>query len=853
MLNTKKLTSAIQVALFIGSASLVAGSALAQTQTNDQQEQAQSLDRVEVVGSRVKRADIEGALPVTVINRASIEASGDMSVADVLRDTSFASFGNFRPQSGSSAQGLADIDMRGLGSSRTLVLVDGRRLPKAPFADSAQDLNAIPMAAVERIEILSDGASAVYGSDAIGGVVNIVLRKDYEGAEFRAGLGMTKVKGGDTHEYAATFGTSSDRGRLIASVSANDRGMVFTRDQIGYVQGYSSYGNNYLATIANPRFNPALPVDPRTNPQTIQAYQAVPGFACNSNGFWMAPDGACSFDFNSVAANEASVKNKGLFARGDYQITDDWSVYMSTMVSKINTFGRYAPVPAQVIVADGTLNDVIKGDGLPTRLRHRFAAVGNRDTTSDANMTDLVLGFQGRVYDKVDLDFGIRRSNYRYNEFGTGYTVNPLAVAALESGDYNVLDPFGNDPAVLSAIQATINRRSLSTIEEAFANASFDLFELGGGTSGLAVGAESRKETYADLYDSLSEAGVIDGSAGNSAAGSRRVDSLYAEWVLPFTSALEMTFAGRYDRYNDYGSDFSPKVGIRFQPLANLTFRGSYGTGFRAPTLSLLTQKDSFSAESVQDAITCAAAPNQTCQVDTWTKANPNLTSEQSKQWSVGFAYDPTDWLNMTLDWYNIKIDDRIKLFEAQELIDRANSGVALPPGLSVDRVAGGRIERINMGYGNQGWLKTDGADFNLRTNFALAAGRLTNWLNMGYVNTYETDDEDFLGKLGSPKIRANLTNSYSTGAWTFGLASHYIGSQEGRAYQPANTETVSSYTTHDAYVSVQTPFNATFTIGANNFTDRYPQLVTYGGRPWNFSLYDAYGRTVYFRYIQKF
>ena len=851
MLNTKKLTSAIQFALLIGTASLVAGNAFAQDQ-NQNEEEAKSLDRVEVVGSRVKRADIEGALPVTVINRAAIDASGDMSVADVLRDTSFASFGNFRPQSGSSAQGLADIDMRGLGSSRTLVLVDGRRLPKAPFADSAQDLNAIPMAAVERIEILSDGASAVYGSDAIGGVVNIVLRKDYEGAEIRAGLGMTDVKGGDTHEYAATFGTSSERGRMIASVSANDRGMVYTRDQIGYTRGVSSYGNNYLATIANPDYDPTLPTND-DNPTTIQAWQVVPGFACNSDGFWMMSTGACSFDFNSVAANEASVKNKGLFARGDYQINDDWSVYMTTMVSKVNTFGRYAPVPAEVTVADGTPNDVDPTDGLPTVLRHRFAAAGNRDTSSDANMTDFVLGFQGRIKDKVDLDFGIRRSNYRYNEFGTGYTVNPLARAALESGDYSVLDPFGNDASVLSSIQATINRRALSTVEEAFATASFDVMELGGGTSGMAVGVEHRKENYADIYDSLSEAGVIDGSAGNSAQGDRTVSSLFVEWVMPFTSTFEATLAGRYDKYNDYGSDFSPKLGLRWQPLDNLTIRGSYGTGFRAPVLSLLTMKDSFSAESVEDAITCAGSPNNTCQVDTWTRANPDLTSETSKQWSAGFAYDPTDWLNVTLDWYNIKIEDRIKLFGAQELIDRVASGQSLPPGLSVVRVPGGRIDRINMGYGNQGWLKTDGADLNVRTNFDLSGGRLTNWLNLGYVNTYKTDDEVYDGKIGSPKIRANLINAYSMGAWTFGLASHYIDGQEGRAFQPNDTDSVASYTTHDAYVTVQTPFNATITVGANNLTNRYPELVTYDGRPWNFSLYDAYGRSVYFRYVQKF
>lgn len=852
MTTLKKLPNAIKLALFVSAASLASGSVFAQEQTDTEGQDATSLDRIEVTGSRIKRAALEGALPVTVIDRASIEASGDMSIADVLRDTAFASFGNFKPQSGSSAQALADIDMRGLGSNRTLVLVDGRRLPKAPFADSAQDLNSIPFAAVERIEILSDGASAVYGSDAIGGVINIILRKDFTGAEVRAGLGMSEVKGGDTHEYAATVGISGDRGRLIASVSANDREMVFTRDQIGYEQGYSSYGNNYLTDIPNPDFDPNQPVSD-DNPEMIAAWQAIPGFACDSNGFWMAPDGACSFDFNAVAANEASVKNRGLFTRGDYQINDDWSVYMSAIVSKVNTFGRYAPVPAQVTVADGTPNDVDPNDGQPTVIRHRFAAAGNRDTTSDSTMSDLVLGFQGRLGESVDLDFGIRRSNFRYNEFGTGYTVNPLARAALEDGSYNVLDPFGNDPTVLSAIKATINRRSLSTVKEIYANASFDLMEMGGGTSAMAIGAEFREETFADLYDSLSEAGVIDGSAGNSASGDRNVGSVFAEWVMPFTKTFEATLAGRFDKYNDYGSDFSPKLGLRWQPLENLTFRGSVGTGFRAPELSLLTMKDSFSAESVRDARACAGAPNNICQVDTWTKANPDLTSETSKQWSLGLAYDPTDWLNVTADWYNIEIEDRIKLFGAQELIDRDASGDTLPPGLSVVRLPGGLIDRINMGYGNQGWLKTDGIDFNLRTRFDTMGGRLSNWLNLGYVNKYETDDEVFDGKLGSPKMRANLVNTLSVGDWTMGLTSHYIKDQSGRAFDPESTDTVGSYVTHDVYVSVKTPFNATISIGANNVANKYPELVDYDGRPWNFNLYDAYGRTLYFRYQQSF
>src|SRR5690606_25483519 len=151
MSNFNQLSNAIRFALFAGAASMLAAPAFAQ----DSDSETTTLDTIEVTGSRLKRADVEGAVPVIVIDRAQIDASGDVSVADVLRDTTFASFGNFKPQSGSSAQSLATIDLRGLGSGRTLVLVDGRRAPTNPMsASSGSDLNAIPLAAVERIEIL---------------------------------------------------------------------------------------------------------------------------------------------------------------------------------------------------------------------------------------------------------------------------------------------------------------------------------------------------------------------------------------------------------------------------------------------------------------------------------------------------------------------------------------------------------------------------------------------------------------------------------------------------------------------------------------------------------------------------
>ena len=858
-LNRNLLSDSVRYGLVAGLAGVVlAPAAFAQDAKKD--EEAKTLDRIEVTGSRLKRAEIEGAVPVIVIDRASIDATGDVSVADVLRDSTFASFGNFRPQSGSSAQSLATVDLRGLGSGRTLVLIDGRRAPTNPMsASSGSDLNAIPLAAVERIEILSDGASAVYGSDAIGGVVNVILRKDFNGAELRYGYGATNVTGGDLEDVSAVFGTSSDRGRLIGGASYSSRGMVYTRDQIGgNVLGVSTYGNNYynwrVGQAADPE-NPGSMIP-------VGGIRPVPGFACNDNGFWTLPNGRCSFDFNSVAANEASVKNKSVFVRGDYEINDDWSVYMSANVTKVYTFGRYAPVPGVVTVAEGSAQDIIQGDDLPTYYYHRFAAAGNRDGLTDTTNSDFLLGFQGQLSDKVSVDFGIRRSDYKYGDIGRGYILGSLADIAASNGSYNLSDPFGASPEVLQGFTVTISRDSRWQTSEVFGSVAFDLFEMGGGVSNAVVGAEYREDRYYDQYDSLSESGTVLGSAGNSSGGNREVYAAYFEWLFPFTSTFDVTVAGRFDRYSDYGSDFSPKIAARWQPLENLTFRGSYGQGFRAPGLDVLTQKETFSAEPIFDLRSCIASgtPAATCngnnppllQVDSYSIANSGLSSETSKQYSLGVVYDPVEWLDLSLDYFNIKIEDAISAISAQDMVDCDNDPAtygACPTGLSVTRRPDGSIRSLRTGWANKGVVETTGLDFRANTDFDLGGmGSLRNQLSVSYLLSYE--EEDAIGQMidqrnlvGAPKLRANLQNVWTYGDFGVTFGTNFIG-KNGR---------VGGYATNDLQFTYNTPWNAKIAVGATNVGDRYPQLVAYDGRPWNFYLYDAYGRTTYFRYTQSF
>lgn len=858
-----KLANAIQVALFVGTATLVSGAAFAQTQPEQKQDETKALDRIEVTGSRVKRADIEGALPVTVVDRATIEASGKVSVAELLQTSTFNSFGSFTPTSGSSAQSFSEVSMRGLGGGRTLVLIDGRRAPTSPQTGEGQDLNTIPLAAVERIEILSDGASAIYGADALAGVINIITRKDFNGAELSIGMGMSK-RGGDTQEASALFGISGERGRMLGGVSYNERGITYTRD-LGWVgRGGSTYSNNY--------YNFAR--DPDGKPVATSRISAVPG-GCTNPGFYMSGTN-CLYDFNAVAGNTASITQKGLFGRGDYQINDAWSVYYSGNVTRVQSFGRFAPTPEYILLNASSPNNTTGSDVM---LKHRFAALGPRDNFDESNVYDFTLGFNWQATDNVFVDFGIRRSESRFVSHGRNYVSIPEATRLMNSGEYNIFNPIGNSEAVLSKVRTTTAREGFWKQNEAFAVANIDTFELAGGKSALAIGAEYRKEDYADIYDAQSAAGNVGGSSGNSSFGQRDLTSVFAEWVLPFTSTFEVDIAARHDRYSDFGSSTSPKISFRYQPIDSLTLRAAYGTGFRAPPLSIINQQPSFSADTVADVATCTALGlPATCsvQINGLRVATPALQPEESRQWSAGVVWDATDRLNFSLDYWNIQVDNQVRFYSAQTVLNRTALNQYLPSHLFVTREPGtNAIIQVRAGYGNEGRINTDGLDFVARSNFDFGnAGRLSNQLNVSYIRSYEVTSQyattEFVKQAGNPQWRATLNNTWERGPVSFSWLVNAIGPNKefyedylAEEYGYTCADSVAAgyvhhcggkrYLTHDVQASVKTPWNGKVTIGALNVTNRLPLFEESETNRYNSSLYSPYGRQLYFRYTQSF
>lgn len=916
MHTNNKLAKSIRLALVFGAtATAMTGVAIAQD-TDADEEKAEKVERIQVTGSRLNRADMEGALPVTVIDREDLLSSGDISVADYMRDTNFNSFGSYQSTSGSSGGGAAQISLRGLGAGRTLILVDGRRTPVSPILGGGQDLNSIPMAAVERIEVLSDGASAVYGSDAIGGVINIITRKDFEGVELNIGAGRPTNEGGDTEEMSFVIGSSSGNSRVLFGGSYSFRDVIFTRDRDYWYSpdspGTSTYSNNFSRMIET---DPGVYVHSTSLGNTGRLRHpefgaAVPGLCTNgddSDLFWLSGQNAdnwtCQYNHSATSANLTSVKNISMFGRSDYRINNDWTVYLNGGFNKVESFGRFAALPSSpwaggaiallpgtpnhpgTAPADGGLNPnydayYAQFANETLSLYHRFAALGPRDNSVENSTMDFAGGFEGMIGD-VSLDFGARYVNARAINLGENYVVAGLAQAPITSGVYNIYDPFAGDASSLG-MTTTTNRDMYSTVTEFYVNAAFDLFDMPSGTVAAAVGAEYRDEKYQDKYDLLSGAGQVSGSSGASAEGARDVKALYAEVLVPILDNLDFEIAGRYDKYSDYGSDFSPKVALSWRPMEELLFRASYGEGFRAPTLRDISLQPAFSAAYTTDEATCislAGAPcvgSQDVQVTTYSMGNVNLSSEQSKQFGFGAVWAAADWINLSLDYYNIEITNSISSIGLMTAVNclrglttvcpsgiaQFQEGTTIPnPSLGVGVMFEGNdvnkaIKGAQLGSVNLGSVETNGYDFDVRTNFDIAGGRLINNLSISYVNKYSVNkNPNAVGEAGYPKMRAAFNNTYAISDFSFNWNISLTDSQTynyNTANGPASAH-IPTWIIHNVQMSYNAPWNATVTVGVTNLGDKAPADAHLFGTSYDYYMYNPWGRVPYVRYTQRF
>lgn len=839
------------------------GSTAAVAQDDDE---ATDLGTLKITGSRLNRSDFEGALPVTVITREEIDGAGEITVSDFLRNLTFNSFGSYRESSGNSFQGQALVSLRGLGSQRTLILLNGRRMPPSPVTQGGGiDLNTIPISAVERIELLSDGASAVYGSDAIGGVINVILKKDYSGTQAQFGIGRPTRDGADEASAYITTGVTSGKTSLIFGASHYDRDIIFDRDRdyssvdlgdgqnFSTTSGISLFGNSFLR-LDNYEFEPG--------PNCVESLELRP---YTEDAFGLGGT-LCTFAFGNVSANITSLDRDSVFVNGSHRITDDHNLVVNTIFTKSTSFGRYAPVPDSIFIDTTSPNNSFGVDGY---LYHRFQALGNRDNRNSSYLFSTLLGVEGSFPFAANMtyDVGVRFSRYNFDEFGNNYLLRSVAREFLADGTYDPYNPFNNSDNVLNQMRITITREAEYRYYEYYGNLAFDLFNMPGGTAGLSVGAEYRVDDFFDQYDSQSEAGSVGGSAGASAAGGRTAYALYTETVLPILESLEAQIALRYDEYSIGGDAVSPKIGLRFQPMDMMTLRASWGQGFRVPTFSDLFASPAFSAEFARDFVACDAngVPDAQCplaQFNTTINSNPLLEPEESDQFSMGIVVAPTDWFDTSLDYYSIQLENSISGFSVQELINIERAGQPLPAGTAIDRRSNGSLRSTTTGTFNIAKIDTSGLDLasNFRFDFG-DLGSLSTKMRLSWVLQFEDSSLasgfDQVGAGSVPEYRATLTNDWKMGpfsaVWDI---NHVADTVAVTILVPNDTRTqghVASATYHDFQFNYTAPWKSRFTLGVRNAFDRDPSLNPNVSGNFDDGLYDPYGRVPYFRFTQDF
>jgi iron complex outermembrane recepter protein len=838
--NTHKLRLAVLQTLGAGVAMGVAAHANAQAPAK--------VEKIEVTGSNIKRVDQEGPVPVVVIKREDIERSGATSIAEVLRSITAQSGGSFEERSfGTFAPGSAGISLRGLGQSATLVLVNGRRVAGYGFAQNAQDgfvdLNSLPIGAVERVEVLKDGASAIYGSDAIAGVVNVILRKDYQGFEMSAFFGGANSKsqtkrGWDAKETKLT-GTAGygdiakDRFNVLASVDYFERTHVILKDR-----KFSRTADLRSRGGVDSR-SPASPTGTVFNYAT-GLYQALPG--CPAADLQVSAGGSiCKFNFNDFATVIPGAKRLGLTTHGNVELAPSLSLFGDLSFSQSKSHSEFAPVPAAVPMAAGA-----PGSPVPSAdifVLRRLIEFGPRLADVDAKTTRALVGLKGN---HLGWDWETAYSHSKSDvESNDGNRVLAVGLsAAIGNGTFQ----FGrlNPESVVGPLRFTPNaiRKGVSTYKSLDVKGSTEITQLAGGAMGLALGAESRRQTISDVPDDRVVRGLSSRETATAASGSRSEWSVYAETVMPFAKGWEAQVAVRHDAYQGTESSTNPKFALSWRPITDILVRASYSTGFRAPGLQELYLAPTTSQVSIIDSRRCSAGVSAACgatQTNARLGGNPNLKPEEAKSYNFGFVWDITKSFSAGIDFYRIEQTNKISS-NAQFIVDNeanppAGAGVirAASPGAGVP----GRITQILAPYINVSSQEVQGADLDLTYRLSLGSyGKLKlsssvayyDYLKQASAPNSPADNVIGTGTQGFsyPRVRNRNQAEWTIGDWNNTLVMYHDSAYKEDdlarlATTPGALREVSAYTTFDAQVAYSGFKGLKLIGGIRNLVDKDP------------------------------
>ena len=784
------------------------------------QAQETKLERIEVIGSSIKRIDGETALPVQVIKRDDIEKSGVTTAAELLQKISSNVGGltdgaSISDQSGAQ-RGFNGANLRGLGVSSTLVLLNGRRLANfaTPGDNAGVDLNNIPAGAIQRVEVLRDGASAVYGTDAMGGVINFITRKDYQGLDFSL-YGLGTQEGGAGKQAVTLSGgfgdLVKDRFNVFASGDFQKLGALRS-SQRDFIQEYSlpdrlppqlssnpfpanvDLTSAQLSTLnafvlANPTTalkgsgpnGTWVPAVPGSSARRVNFSKASCTGGANPNSIRPTSLGGvegCAYNYMGNTEIYPEGQKANLITRATLQVAEDHQLFAEALFSQSRT--DYAASPATSGSLPTSLGiklpmslQNVTGVTTPVAFRFRLEDAGYRTSRVESEAMRLVVGANG-TFAGWDYDAALNHSvNETTDSNLDGWVSRSKMLTGITNGSYNPFVPAtstsGRDFMQSIRVDGAA-RISEGTSDSLDGKMTRSLMQLAGGDLQLAIGAELRREKTAFKSTDALKSNDIIGDRSSSGAlladtsHSRKVKGFFTELVAPFSKEWEAQFALRHDSYDGVYdaatgktsqelSTTNPKIGVTYRPSKALLARTSYGTGFRAPSIAemFLPLRSGITASFVRD-----PASRETGQLNIDRASNADLKPETSKQFSIGMVFEPSRNINGSVDFWSIKKSDIISEIGEETIF--SNPVYYNDPKI-VKRTSGGFVDYISVQKENRGELNTSGVDVSLSwRGEAGAYGRFGAGINGTYITEYKysTDPRsplvDGLGKFRDDK-----------------------------------------------------------------------------------------------------
>ncbi|WP_350433050.1 TonB-dependent receptor [Shewanella sp. H8] len=843
------------------------------------EEQVQKVERIEVTGSRIKRADMETASPVSVIDASAIISSGATSIDDILQQMTSTGGAMTNAAVNNGSGGDASINLRGLGSNRTLVLVNGRRMiASGTGAASTVDLNTIPVSIIQRVEILKDGASAIYGTDAIAGVVNIILKRDFDGFEMNVQTGMSGQGDADETSLDFTMGNTFDKGNVVINAQYTNRGDASQADR-----DFSD-----------------CPISEKGDPGSIELYCG--GSSYSEGGHIWGETASLSglggeyheftdedkYNYAKDSYLSTPMERINLSFSGSYELSDSILFFSEAMYSKRWSSQQMAPQPiwnsdvwtyepesAGGFMTDDLLPWIAAGEEVS--YGRRMVESGTRDFSQNVDTVRIVLGLEGEFDNGWTWDASYNKGkNDSVDTLANLHNLGSISDAVLEGTFDPFLQSSWEGDSIEPYIYTEVNSGG-SELDIFAATLSGDIVDLPAGVLGFAAGIEHREESAYYTPDSLTAQGLANDPRVEATAGSFQVDEVYAELAipllsdLPFAQQVDLSAAMRYFDYNTFGDDTTWKLGLTWRMTDDLMFRGGLSTAFRAPTVNELYGGASPSFDYIVHPAT------DQDQAEVTVGGNDLLTPEEADITTLGFVYSPSfvEGLSLTVDYYDIEISNTITAVDsnyvANQCMDangaKINADTALCQAANIEIDGSGRISFDN-GLQNIGETNTSGYDINIAYVFDAAGLSWKANLDTTLLSEYEEFDQDgtavdyrgfITGNAGSfAKIKTNLDLTASGDDWSATYEVRYIDGMDSFACEDdpsaCYAPSVDSIVYHDLSGSYDLTETVRLSGGVNNIFDKEPPYYT-GNLDSNTDpyTYDVLGRYFFVRASVKF